>query len=136
MKNINLVLIIAIPIFISEPVFANEPDASLQSYGKRVEASSKKGIMKMDTVFKTTDTPMLAYRIDFKTSDKALLARQDAEKNRESYLLNVGVRELWKSKFCTAELRAIMYRYNVNLVSGMLKNKAGEMQFLATCFKE
>lgn len=136
MKNINLVLIIAIPIFISEPVFANEPDASLQSYGKRVEASSKKGIMKMDTVFKTTDTPMLAYRIDFKTSDKALLARQDAEKNRESYLLNVGVRELWKSKFCTVELRAIMYRYNVNLVSGMLKNKAGEMQFLATCFKE
>jgi hypothetical protein len=114
---------------------ALEPNESLVRYGESIAASSQKGAIKVHTVIKTTQSPMLAYRIDFKTNLKSMMARQDADKNKEAYLMNVGKRELWNSKFCTDNLKNIMRKFQIDLVSGMLQNQAGEMQFLATCFK-
>lgn len=138
MKIINLpkmlVTLCATTLFTSHAVAA-EPNDSLVKYGEAIAASSEKGSIKVRTAFKTTESPMRAYRVDFSSSLKSMMARQDADKNKEAYLLNVGKRELWQQKFCTDDLKNIMRKYQIDLVSGMLQNKLGEMQFLASCFK-
>jgi hypothetical protein len=122
-------------LFASHAV-ALEPNDSLARYGESVASASDKGALKLSRVIKTTDAPMVAYRVDFTTNLKSLMARQNADKNKEAYLMNVGKRELWNTKFCTAGLKNIMRKFQIDLVSGMLQNRAGEMQFLSTCFKE
>lgn len=129
------VILLPTILFASNAV-ALEPNESLVRYGESIAASSQKGAIKVHTVIKTTQFPMLAYRVDFRTNLKSMMARQDADKNKEAYLMNVGKRELWNSKFCTNDLKNIMRKFQIDLVSGMLQNQAGEMQFLATCFKE
>lgn len=138
LKSINLTKLLAafgVSILSTSSALALEPNTSLVKYGESVASSSQKGAIKLHFVFKTTEAPLLAFRIDFTTTLKSLMAQQNANKDKAAYLMNVGKSELWQSKFCTSELKMIMNQFQINLVSGMLKNPAGEMQFLATCFK-
>jgi len=136
LKLSALPVILLSTILFSSNAAAVEPNESLVRYGESIAASSQKGAVKVHTVIKTTQSPMLAYRVDFRTNLKSLMARQNADKNKEAYLMNVGIRELWNSKFCTDDLKNIMRKFRIDLVSGMLQNQTGEMQFLSTCFKE
>jgi len=114
---------------------AADPQDRLAAYGKQIASSTEQHAVVFVTVVKTTETPLRAYQIKFKTNHQALMAERNAERDQKAYLINRGKTEAWQQKFCTPELKTIMQVFGIDLVSGDFANMKGETQSMAVCGK-
>lgn len=82
----------------------------------------------------TTKEPLVAYRIDFNTSEKSLLSIPNAASDEKLKLQNLAITKVWEKAFCKPELIIEMRKNNIDVVSGFLINN-GKDQRGAVCFK-
>lgn len=80
-----------------------------------------------------TQTTADAFQIQFKSGHEALMSQPGAEPGNAAYLSNVGRTKAWSTRFCTPELKAIMSRFGVDIVTGNLTDLAGDTQSMAIC---
>jgi hypothetical protein len=115
---------------------APNPQERLAAHGKQIASSSQQNAIVFAAVIQTTEKPRRAYQIKFKTNDKALMSKPNAETDREAYLFNLGKTRAWTARFCTPELKTTMAVFGIDLVSGLLTNMEGETQSMAVCNKD
>jgi len=115
----------------SAPITGNV-ESQLKSYGYSVAVSTH-GAVNFTSVKKTTEKPLRAYVVVFKTSAMELMSNPNARANNSAFLENQFKTELWQRKLCTPELKSIMTNNGVDLVSGDLQDEFGETQSFALC---
>lgn len=107
------------------------PLPDLQTHGRAVEEATGGNVVFVEAV-QTTTSPY-AFVLRFETSDEALMSRPVAEPGDAGYVINSGRRNLWSRRFCTAELRSIMSRHRIVMVTGNLTDLMGEIQSVSAC---
>ena len=117
------------------PVAAVGPTVTqdLDSYSQTVVAATGGNISNPTPAQKTGDKPMLSYVVKFHTSDPALMAKEDGDTNKISYAFNGALQEAWSRRFCTPQLKSIMAKHEVFLVSGHLLDAGTKMQVFTSC---
>ena len=119
-------------IFITNLSYASVV-SDLQKYGNAVSVSTD-GTVKFVSAEQTT-SPMKAFKLIFKTDHEALMSVAGAASGT-AYYTNIARREAWSMKFRTKELKKIMLRHKIDLVTGFLTNLVGETQSIAFCFQK
>ena len=104
----------------------------LEKYGRTVAASTDGTILFISAI-QTTKSPMNAFKLTFKTDDDALMSASGAAPGNAAYLVNIGRTKAWSAKLCTKQLKAMMSRYKIDLVTGDLANLSGKTQSMAIC---
>lgn len=117
------------------PVTADdkEDNEELKSFGKLLAESYPAGKVKLIKTFHVTTKPKNSYRLDFETSEKALLSQHGADVDSKIYEGNEARVTAWQDKFCSPELKKIMRDNHIDFVSGFTFSK-GQQQFAAVCF--
>lgn len=107
--------------------------ADLEELAQKLVSSISDGSVHYWEAYRTSEKPLNVYKVDFRTSNLALLSAPDASSNRMSFAANVGKRTAWEEAFCTPELRRLMIAHRIDLVVGGLSDAHGRNQFLAVC---
>ena len=94
----------------------------LSDYGDGIVSSAESGVLSLQNVEKTTETPVRAYRVVFSTQATSLMAGKTGSTDRSTFLKNQGIALVWQTKFCTPELSNTMRLRGIGLISGQLKN--------------
>lgn len=118
------------------PVYADRKEGdneALKHYGTLLAGSYPAGKLKLVKAYHVTTKPMNAYRLDFETSEKALLSQLGGDENPQIHDSNEAKATAWEGRFCSAELKGIMRANGIDFVSGFTSNK-GKQQLIATCF--
>ena len=105
----------------------------LDTYSQTIVTATLGNILNPTPAEQTGEAPMLSYVIKFETSDPALMSEEDGDTNKVSYALNGALEAAWSRRFCTHQLKAIMAKHDVFLISGHLLNDRGEMQVFTPC---
>ena len=134
-NKISKVYIVLLALAFIGNAFAADPSTSLESYGKKIASSTQRDAIKFRSVVKTTETPMRAYKLQFQASAPELMAAPNADKDKTAYFINAGKTEVWQAKFCTDDLKRIMFEFGIDLISGDLQDQSGNTQSLSVCFK-
>ncbi len=113
--------------------YANDPFSALELYGRQVASTTESGAVKYISMEKTTDKPLLAYKIIFMTDSKAMLSEPNADKDQTAYSINAARTAVWQTKFCSGQLKILMKKMGVDLVSGELQSFSGKTQRMAVC---
>jgi len=119
-----------------EPVQASTGPTTeqfLDMYANALVTATDRNIFDPTPAEKTLDKPMLSYVIKFRTSDPALMSKDDGDTNQASYAFNSALTEAWSRRFCTKQLKGIMKGQGVFLVSGHLLDTKGGIQSLSSC---
>jgi len=106
-------------------------ELAMNQYSKRVVAKTNGSISNPTSPEKTTDMP--SYVVRYTINDDALKTKDDASTNRTSYAINVGITTAWSQAFCTDELKSIMRKYDIKMVTGQLVLPDGEKQSMSPC---
>ena len=130
MKKSRFALLLLFVAFYAQ---ADDASSSLEKYGKQLASSTQNNAISLSTVTKTMEQPLRAYKLQFKTTAKELMATPNAQKDTTAYWTNRGKTEVWQTKFCTDQLKRIMATFRIDLVSGDLTNMSGETQSMAIC---
>ncbi|MDP1519862.1 hypothetical protein Q8A57_02670 [Porticoccus litoralis] len=117
----------------STDLYAEDTLESLKSYGYRLSESTENGAVRFVSVIKTTEFPLRAYKLTFRTALTELMSLPNADKDQKAFIANRARTELWETKFCTLELVSLMKINQIDLVSGDLTNPEGKTQSLAVC---
>jgi hypothetical protein len=118
------------------PVYADSKEGdneALKHYGTLLAGSYSAGKLKLIKAYHVTKTPMNAYRLDFETSEKALLSQPGGDENPQTHDVNEARATAWRDQFCSSELKKIMRANSIDLVSGFTFSK-GKRQLIAPCF--
>lgn len=102
-------------------------------HASQIAASAATGVLTIQKVEKTTETPVRAYRIVFLTNDASLMSHKSGSSDRAAFLIDQGVSLAWKAKFCTSTLLTAMGQNGIRMVSGQIVDGAGEIQAIAIC---
>lgn len=105
--------------------------ADVDQYGNSLSMETDWAIMFSSTE-RTTKTPN-AFKLHFQANHSALTSRPVKELGDIAYLTKTGRTIVWKSMFCTNELRDIMVRHKIDLAVGNLTDLDGETQSMALC---
>lgn len=108
----------------------------LEAYGRSLAASTPNGAVRFSSVVSTTEKPLRAYKVVFSTSVRELMSNPNGSTDRTARTENLGRTAVWQAKFCTRELKTIMARDGLDLVSGDLQNISGLTQSMALCIKD
>ena len=106
--------------------------SDLQSYANTVVQATG-GEVNSVSVEPTTREPMYAFQIRFMTTNDALMSDPNARPGNAAYLTNVGRTKAWSTRFCTPELKAIMERHAIDMVTGNLTDTNGDTQSMSIC---
>jgi hypothetical protein len=120
-------------LFVAFCAKADDASSNLKEYGEQLASSTKNNAITLSTITKTMEQPMRAYKLQFRTTAKELMAEPTAQKDTAAYWTNRVKTEVWQTKFCTDQLKRIMIMFRIDLVSGALTNVKGEIQSLAIC---
>lgn len=104
----------------------------LQEYSNSI-MNSTNGAVNFTSVKKTTEKPLRAYVVVFKTNMTALMSNPNASKDNSALFENQYKTELWQRTLCTPVLKSIMINNGLDLVSGDLQDESGETQSFALC---
>lgn len=105
----------------------------LDNYSQIVVRAAAQNIFNPSPAQKTGEMPTLSYVVKFHTSDPSLMSKDNGDTNDESYAYNIALNEAWSRRFCTPELKAIMAKHDVFMVSGHLLDAGGKMQTFVPC---
>jgi len=94
---------------------------------------ANKSISTPSTPKKTTDMP--SYVIRYVIEKDEIKTRKDGSTNKVSFMFNTVVTKMWSDLFCTNELKSIMAKYDVFMVSGQLFGKDGARHSVSMCIK-
>lgn len=106
-------------------------ELAMDQYSKKLVQKTNGSISNPTTPEKTTDMP--SYVVKYTINDDALKTKADGSTNTTSYAINVGITTAWSQSFCTDELKGIMRKYNVKMISGQLVLPDGERQSMSAC---
>jgi hypothetical protein len=134
---LSIIAILVVVFYINRSSTSDSDSASsliseLEKYGSAVAVATD-GAVIFVSAEQTTKSPLNAFKLQFKTDRDALMSAPGAAPGNAAYLANFGRTELWSTRFCTEELKAIMSRYKIDLVSGDLTNLKGETQSISMC---
>jgi hypothetical protein len=108
-------------------------DEAVNNYSNELVARANNSISSPSNPEKTTDSP--TYVITYVIEKDELKTRKDADINPTSFAINTGITEIWSNLFCTEELKGIMQKYNVFMISGHLIDKEGEKYSMSSCME-
>lgn len=108
-------------------------DEAVNKYSNELVARANNSISSPSKPDKTTDRP--TYVITYAIEKDALKTRKDAKVNPTSFAINTGITEIWSNLFCTEELKGIMQKYDVFMISGQLIDKSGEKNSISVCME-
>ncbi len=108
-------------------------DEAVNQYSKELVARANNSISSPSNPKKTTDTP--TYVITYQIEKDEIKTRQDAATNPTSFAINTGITKMWSNMFCTEELKNIMQKYDVFMITGQLVGKDGKKYSMSACMK-
>lgn len=111
-------------------------EVELTKYGRQLPRAFKAEVITYKAITQTMRTPLIAYVISFTTNDSAFHSNPAAATDNAAYVENTGKRLIWEARFCTNELKSIMRRAKINVVTGDLQNSSGKTQFMAMCNRD
>jgi len=82
---------------------------------------------------KTSDSP--SYVITYVIEKDEIKTRKDGSTNKVSFMFNTVVTNMWSDLFCTNELKSIMAKYDIYMVSGKLYDKDYAEHSVSMCIK-
>ena len=106
-------------------------ELAMKQYSEGLVTKTNGSISNPTSPEKTTDMP--SYVVRYTINDDALKMKDDASTNRTSYAINVGITTAWSQAFCTDELKSIMRKYDVKMITGQLVLPDGEKQSMSPC---
>jgi hypothetical protein len=107
--------------------------SAMNSYSRQLVARTNSSITNPTVPEQTTDMP--SFVVKYTVVNRALDTKSDGDKNIVSYAINTGITTAWSRAFCTDELKEIMGRYDVAMVTGQLVSKSGENESMSVCMK-
>lgn len=114
-------------------VAADSFPSEMNAYSRQLVAKTNSSIVNPTSPEQTTDMP--SYVVRYTVVNKALNTKSDGDSNMVSYALNTGITAAWSSAFCTDELKQIMKKYDIPMVTGQLISKSGEQESMSACMK-
>lgn len=114
-------------------VSADSFPSEMNEYSRQLVVKTNSSIINPTSPEQTTDMP--SYLVKYTVVNNALNAKSDGDKNMVSYAINTGITAAWGRAFCTEELKQIMQKYDIAMVTGQLISKSGENQSMSVCMK-
>ena len=108
-------------------------DEAVNNYSNELVARANNSISSPSNPEKTTDSP--TYVITYVIEKDELKTKKDANINPTSFAINTGITVIWSDLFCTDELKGIMQKYNVFMITGQLIDKNGEKYSMSACME-
>lgn len=108
-------------------------DEAVDKYSNELVTRANNSISSPSKPDKTTDRP--TYVITYVIEKDELKTRKDADTNPTSFAINTGITTIWSNLFCTDELKGIMQKYDVFMISGQLIDREGETYSMSACMK-
>jgi len=108
-------------------------ESAIIQYGSQLAGTFEKGSISYVNTSKTMETPLVAYVVVFTSDDPVFQSAPNATTDKAAYLSNRSVALVWQTAFCKPELKELMQRQRVNIVTGTINNTRGDTQFLASC---
>lgn len=108
-------------------------DEAVNKYSNELVERANNSISSPSNPDKTTDRP--TYVITYVIEKDELKTRKDASINPTSFAINTGITEIWSNLFCTEELKGIMQKYDVFMITGQLIDKDGEKYSMSVCME-
>lgn len=105
---------------------------ALSTYGNTIE-SGRDGDVTLVAVINTTQKPAFAFKLIFATKSQDLMSKPNAATDPKAYRLNIANTNAWQARFCTKELKLVMSKYSIDIVSADLQNGAGDTQSFSIC---
>jgi hypothetical protein len=107
--------------------------SAMNAYSHKLIAITNSSISNPTVPEQTTDMP--SFIVKYTVMNKSLNTKSDGDKNIVSYAINTGITEAWGRAFCTDELKEIMSKYGVEMVTGQLISKSGAYESMSACTK-
>jgi len=108
-------------------------DKEVNQYSAELVARSNNSISSPSNPKKKTDMP--AYVITYQIEKDEIKTRQDADTNPTSFAINTGITKMWSDMFCTKELKSIMQKHDVFMITGQLVGKDGKKYSMSPCMR-
>ena len=108
-------------------------DEAVNQYSAKLVENANYSISSPSNPEKTSDIP--TYVITYQIENDKMKTRKDADTNQTSYLVNTGITQMWTNMFCTQELKEIMRKYEIFMITGQLTDKNGEKHSMSVCMK-
>ena len=105
----------------------------MNQYSNDLIDRANKSISTPSNPEKTTDMP--SYVITYVIEKDEIKTRKDGSTNEVSFIFNTAISKMWSDMFCTNELKSIMAKYDVFMVSGQLFGKDGARHSVSVCMK-
>lgn len=106
-------------------------EKAMNNYSDRLVEKTNLSISNPTSPKKTTDMP--SYVVKYTINNDALITKEDGDKNITSYAINTGITTAWSQAFCTDDLKMIMSKYGVKMVTGQLVSRDGEKHSMSAC---
>ncbi len=106
-------------------------DDEMNQYSRDLVARANESISSPSNPEKTTDTP--TYIVTYVIEKDEIKTRKDGDTNNVSFAINTGITKMWGNLFCTSELKGILSKYDVFMVTGQLVGKDGERYSMSPC---
>ena len=108
-------------------------DDEMNQYSRDLVARANESISTPSSPKKTTDMP--SYVVTYVIEKDEIKTRKDGATNNVSFAINTGITKMWSNLFCTNDLKSLMAKYDVFMVSGRLVGKDGVDHSLSPCMR-
>ena len=105
----------------------------LERHAQEIVESSQRGALRVTEVSRTMSRPMSSFVVKFVTSAPELMSDPTARPGNAAYMRNLGRTQAWQAKFCSVRLKREMAKHKVDIVSGQIEDRSGDMQSAAIC---
>jgi hypothetical protein len=105
-------------------VTADDVIRLLEQYGQAMVRKAPPNAFSLLTVKRTVGN---SYVLQFTTETPALMITRNVTEGSLEYWRNTVKTMAWQGAFCTDELKDIMRRYRLTIVSGQLTDKLGDL---------
>lgn len=108
-------------------------EKEIHQYSNELIERANNSISSASQPEKTTDMP--SFVITYLIEKDELKTRKDADTKIISLAINNGITELWRDLFCTDELKDMIQKYDVVMITGQLVDKSGQKHSMSLCMK-
>ena len=106
-------------------------DDDMNQYSRDLVARANESISTPSSPKKTTDMP--SYVVSYVIEKDEIKTSKDGATNDVSFAVNTAITNMWSNLFCTNDLKSIMAKHDVFMVSGHLIGKDGVRHSMSSC---
>lgn len=106
-------------------------EEAIKMHSNSIVETSSGSITKASPPEKTTESP--TYIIYYTVTDPAMLTKSINPNDSVAYERNLAITNQWSEKFCSTQLKSVMEKFSVLMVSGLLVTPSGQKHSLSAC---